>query len=209
VRLLVFAAIALGIAPARADESPPGSPSRPDAAAPDDAEARSKKAAFLADKASRRDVHAARAASTAPQHPITLRNVWTDEALPLDPARAPSAPVIDHLLRCHYTNQSTVMDPRLASLLLQAAAKFRAPLIEIVSGYRAPKYQLMLRKKGREVARDSQHPLGHAVDFRLRGVRTRALYRYVRSLGVGGVGLYPESEFVHADVGRVRTWRGH
>jgi uncharacterized protein YcbK (DUF882 family) len=115
----------------------------------------------------------------------------------------------DELLRCHYTNQSTAMDDRLLPTLLKAAAKFGARTIDIVSGFRAPKYQLMLRKKGHEVARDSEHPRGHAVDFRLPDVPTRVLLRFVRSLHLGGVGYYPESRFVHADVGRIRFWRGH
>ena len=98
--------------------------------------------------------------------------------------------------------------PRLASVILTAAANFKATLIEVVSGYRAPKYNLMLRKKGHAVARESQHPLGQAVDFRLIGVATNQLYRFVRSLRVGGVGFYPHSGFVHADVGPIRTWKG-
>jgi uncharacterized protein YcbK (DUF882 family) len=67
----------------------------------------------------------------------------------------------------------------------------------------------MLRKKGHEVARDSEHPRGHAVDFRIPQVPTKVLLRWVRSLHLGGVGYYPESKFVHCDVGRVRFWRGH
>jgi uncharacterized protein YcbK (DUF882 family) len=47
------------------------------------------------------------------------------------------------------------------------------------------------------------------VDFRLPGIATRKLLRFVRSLHLGGVGYYPESAFVHADVGPVRFWRGH
>jgi uncharacterized protein YcbK (DUF882 family) len=66
----------------------------------------------------------------------------------------------------------------------------------------------MLRKKGHEVARDSQHTYGHAVDFRIPGVATRALLEYVKSLHLGGAGYYPDSEFVHADTGPVRFWAG-
>jgi uncharacterized protein YcbK (DUF882 family) len=67
----------------------------------------------------------------------------------------------------------------------------------------------MLRKKGHEVARDSEHPRGHAVDFRIPDVPTLTLLRFIKSLHLGGVGYYPESNFVHADVGRIRFWRGH
>jgi uncharacterized protein YcbK (DUF882 family) len=66
----------------------------------------------------------------------------------------------------------------------------------------------MLRKKGHQVARSSQHVEGHAVDFRIRGVPTRTLLQFVRSLRLGGVGFYPHSQFVHSDTGRIRYWTG-
>lgn len=173
----------------------------------------SKKAAFLADKAEREDRHLERAPKPLPAaHVLTLHNMWTNESLPLvigAAAAAPDDPRFDTLTRCHYTNQATTMDPRLEGAILRAAEKFKATYVEIVSGFRAPKYQLMLRKKGHEVARDSEHPRGHAVDFRIPNVPTKVLLRFVRSLHLGGVGYYPESRFVHCDVGRVRFWKGH
>ncbi len=170
----------------------------------------SKKEAFLRDKQDRKDVRATKLPPPAAAPVLTLHNVWTNESLPvaLTPAPKPAAP-FDQLTRDHFTNQATKMDPRLFATVVQAAEKFHARYVEIVSGFRAPKYQLMLRKKGHEVARDSQHPRGTAVDFRIAGVPTKILLRYVRSLHLGGVGYYPESKFVHADVGPVRFWRGH
>ena len=100
------------------------------------------------------------------------------------------------------------MDTRLIGVLTRVAGKFSARRIDVVSGYRSPKYNLMLRKKGRQVARDSQHTHGNAVDFRIKGVTTRQVLHYVRSLRVGGVGFYPHSQFVHSDTGRVRYWTG-
>jgi len=174
----------------------------------DDEEEPSKKTAFLREKGERPDVRAAAPRLAAPTPVLTLRNVWTRESYPVPlPARPGSVPFRE-LTRCHFTNQAAAMDERLLDGILKAAAHFKAKTIEVVSGFRAPKYQLMLRKKGHEVARDSQHPLGHAVDFRLPGSSTNALYRFVRGLRVGGVGFYPGSAFVHADVGRVRVWRG-
>lgn len=167
----------------------------------------SKKARFLAGKA-RHPVRARRAPRAPALHVLTLRNQWTRELLPVDPQHPPAPAVVDRFLRCHYTNQATDMDPRLLDVALRAARHFKATFIQVVSGYRAPKYNLMLRKKGHAVARESQHPLGHALDFRLPGTATRKLYRFVRGLRLGGVGYYPESAFVHADVGPVRTWRG-
>lgn len=139
----------------------------------------------------------------------TLYNVWTREALPILPGQAPAIGGRFHLfLRDHYTNQATQMDVRLVDVLTRVANKFSAKRIEVVSGYRSPKYNLMLRKKGHQVARNSQHMEGNAVDFRIRGVGTKQVLHFVRSLRIGGVGYYPNSQFVHSDTGRIRYWTG-
>jgi uncharacterized protein YcbK (DUF882 family) len=139
----------------------------------------------------------------------TLFNIWTHEALPILPGDGHE---IDNrfrlFLRDHFTNQATHMDVRLIDVLRRVAGKFSARRIEVVSGYRSPKYNLMLRKKGHQVARHSQHMEGHAVDFRIRGVATRQVLHYVRSLRMGGVGFYPHSQFVHSDTGPIRYWTG-
>ena len=137
----------------------------------------------------------------------TLFNIWTHEALPILPGE-PMEDRFHGFLRDHFTNQATHMDTRLVSVLTSVANKFSAKRIEIVSGYRSPKYNLMLRKKGHQVARHSQHMEGHAVDFRVRGVPTRTVLHYVRSLRIGGVGYYPHSQFVHSDTGPIRYWTG-
>lgn len=137
----------------------------------------------------------------------TLFNVWTREALPLLPGPLPSLR-LHPFLRDHHTNQATHMDTRLLDVLAAAGERFAARRIEVVSGYRSPKYNLMLRKKGHQVARSSQHVEGQAVDFRIRGVPTKSLLQFVRSLRRGGVGFYPHSQFVHSDTGPIRFWKG-
>jgi hypothetical protein len=137
----------------------------------------------------------------------TLYNVWTHEALPI----LPGQPIEDYFhtfLRDHFTNQTTHMDTRLVDVLKRVADRFSAKRIDVVSGYRSPKYNLMLRKKGHQVARHSQHMEGNAVDFRVRGVATRQILHFVRSLHMGGVGFYPHSQFVHSDTGKIRYWTG-
>jgi hypothetical protein len=144
-----------------------------------------------------------------PEPVVSAFNYWTRDVLAFDPARPDvDGETFSKFLHCHFTGQSTEMDMRLLGVLAGAAKHFASPRIEIVSGYRAPKFNLMLRKKGHEVARDSQHTYGHAVDFRIPGVATRALLEYVKSIRLGGAGFYPESEFVHADTGPLRTWAG-
>jgi Bacterial protein of unknown function (DUF882) len=137
----------------------------------------------------------------------TLFNIWNREALPLI-AGQPYKHRFQLFLRDHYTKQSTQSDTRLASILAAAAIRFHAPRVDIVSGFRSPKYNLMLRKKGHQVARESQHMQGTAVDFRVRGVDTETLREFVRSLRLGGVGYYPRTRFIHADTGKVRYWQG-
>jgi hypothetical protein len=137
----------------------------------------------------------------------TLYNLWNREAWPLIPGQPYKRP-FQLFLRDHYTKESTWADTRLVHILAAAALRFRSNRVEVVSGYRSPKYNLMLRKKGRQVARESQHLQGTAVDFRVYNVKTEALHEFVRALRLGGVGFYPRTRFVHADTGKVRYWSG-
>ena len=141
-------------------------------------------------------------------HPITtLFNIWNREAMPLL-AGQPYKHRFQLFLRDHYTEQSTQADTRLATIQAEEAIRFHAPRFEVVSGYRSPKYNLMLRKKGHQVARESQHTQGNAVDFRIHVVDTEALREFVRGLHMGGVGFYPRTHFIHADTGKIRYWQG-
>ena len=175
-----------------------------------DDEARVKKSAWLAEKAER-GASPAVEPQQEPEHPLSLHNLWSDETWPL-PSTLPEEEaqrVFDEVTRCHFTRRTAHMAPALLPLVRRAAETFKSPVVEIVSGFRAPKYQLMLRKKGHEVARDSEHPRGEAVDFRLPNTPTKKLLGFVRAQRLGGVGYYPVSQFVHADVGPIRYWKGH
>ena len=78
--------------------------------------------------------------------------------------------------------------------------------VHIVSAYRSPKTNEMLRKKGSGVAKKSQHLEGKAIDFRLPGVDTAKLRDLAKAMRRGGVGYYHDSDFIHVDSGRVRYW---
>lgn len=78
--------------------------------------------------------------------------------------------------------------------------------VNIISGYRSPRTNAMLRARSEGVARRSFHLRGMAIDLRLPGLATSGIARTARQLGVGGVGYYDDSDFVHVDVGPVRTW---
>src|SRR5262249_50781325 len=79
---------------------------------------------------------------------------------------------------------------------------------QIICGYRSPKTNAMLHEKSNQVASGSQHLLGKAVDVRIGGVELANLRKAALSVGAGGVGFYPTSNFVHVDTARVRQWSG-
>lgn len=80
-------------------------------------------------------------------------------------------------------------------------------VVEIISGYRSPRTNSMLRAGGNGgVARRSLHMDGRAIDFRLPGTALSRVRQAGLDLKRGGVGYYPRSNFVHVDNGRVRFW---
>lgn len=79
-------------------------------------------------------------------------------------------------------------------------------VFEVISAYRSPETNEKLRDRSSGVASNSQHVHGKAIDVRLRGFDTRQLRDTAQQLKRGGVGYYAQSDFVHVDTGRVRTW---
>jgi uncharacterized protein YcbK (DUF882 family) len=155
-------------------------------------------------------------AGDAPPLLGTLVQTHTEERVPLD-ALSPTPDRFASLLCDRVTGEHHSFDPRLLDLLRSLAHRHPGARFELVSGYRSPKLNEMMRKKGHHVASHSQHSLGHAVDFRVverdaaKGVDPRILEREIRELGWdGGVGVYTSSGdwFVHADVGAQRRWGG-
>ena len=139
---------------------------------------------------------------------VNLYNQWTHEWLAVDPDVAPPPEPVNRFLRDHYTNKSNTMDGKLVGILLAAAKHFHSDTVDIVSGFRHPKFNLILRKKGHQVARDSQHTHGNAVDFFIPRVTAQQLHAWAKEQKLGGVGLYLESGFVHMDTGPIRYWSG-
>lgn len=80
--------------------------------------------------------------------------------------------------------------------------------VGLVSGYRSPRTNAMLRAGSEGVARNSLHTLGMAADVRFPGIPSEAAWQAAVALGMGGAGLYRRSDFVHLDVGPVRRWGG-
>lgn len=114
---------------------------------------------------------------------------------------------INHLLRDHRTGEKHPIDTGLLDLLHRVQLKLgRAREIHVISGYRSPRTNSLLRQASGGVAKRSLHMQGQAIDIRIPGVATETVYAAARELKGGGVGLYRKSRFVHLDTGRVRTW---
>jgi uncharacterized protein YcbK (DUF882 family) len=111
------------------------------------------------------------------------------------------------ILRDFRTGEARPIDQRLLDLLwrLRTALDTTEPY-EVISGYRSPRTNAMLRRQGRGVSRISLHMQAMAIDVRVPGRSLTAVREAARALRSGGVGYYPASDFVHVDVGRLRYW---
>ena len=116
---------------------------------------------------------------------------------------------INRVLRDFRTDQVAAIDTGLLDLLhrVNAALGTSRPF-QVISGYRSPASNQMLSSHSSGVAKHSLHMEGKAIDIRLPGIPLADLRRAGLMLKGGGVGYYPGSNFVHLDVGRVRTWGG-
>jgi uncharacterized protein YcbK (DUF882 family) len=114
---------------------------------------------------------------------------------------------VAHVLRDHRTGDVHPIDPGLLDQLhdLQVLAD-RDDAFQVISGYRSPQTNGMLRSRSSGVATRSLHMDGRAIDIRLTGFPTKKLRDLALSLKRGGVGYYAASDFVHVDTGRVRYW---
>lgn len=99
------------------------------------------------------------------------------------------------------------IDINLIYLLDHVQDYFQADTVEIICGYRSPGFNHSLRAQGRNVAEQSYHMNGIAVDIHLDEIPENRLAQYLRSLKKGGVGYYPKLLMVHVDLGIQRFWQ--
>ncbi len=116
---------------------------------------------------------------------------------------------INHFLRDWRSQDQTTMDRHLFDILWEVYRDVdgKKP-IQIISAYRSPATNAMLRRRSSGVARFSQHMLGHAMDFFIPDVQLEQIRFAGLRLQRGGVGFYPTSgsPFVHLDTGSIRHW---
>jgi uncharacterized protein YcbK (DUF882 family) len=152
------------------------------------------------------------AAAAVPAHRLSFYHIHTGEKLSVtyrengEVVPAALAEINRHL-RDFRTEQIHDID---VALLDQLSALFTAfdhrGNFEVISGYRSPRTNAALRHATTGVAERSLHIEGRAIDVRLTSAKTADLRAAALSLKSGGVGYYPESNFVHVDTGKFRSW---
>jgi uncharacterized protein YcbK (DUF882 family) len=167
---------------------------------------------FLAGSASL--ILPAPALATIGSRSLAFDNIHTGERLKVDYWRngqyLPDAlSEVNHVLRDFRTGEVHPIASDLLDLLVALRARLESSEpVSVISGYRSPLTNAMLRgEHGHSgVATKSLHMQGMAIDIRIAGRSLAALHNAALTLRGGGVGYYPASDFVHVDVGRVRTW---
>jgi uncharacterized protein YcbK (DUF882 family) len=116
---------------------------------------------------------------------------------------------INHFMRDWRTDGVKSMDLRTVDIMAAAHNLMDAqePYL-LLSGYRSPQTNAMLRSRSRGVAKNSLHMQGQAADLRLSTRSVSQMAKAAAACKGGGVGKYSRSNFVHMDCGVVRTWGG-
>lgn len=144
---------------------------------------------------------------------LELKNVHTDEEINffIPKSLAVSSAAIskfDHICRDWRYNQITKMDRQLLSILAKICEESvdeEKPIsVEILSGFRTPKTNEMLRRQSNLVAKNSYHKIGKALDFRLPGINGKRVKASAELNAYGGLGVY--KNFIHIDTGPQRRW---
>ncbi len=114
---------------------------------------------------------------------------------------------IDYILHDHRTGEVHPIDVKLLDFLYDLLVEVgNQGEVHIISGYRSPATNQVLRKHSNSVAKTSLHMRGKALDFRLPGTDTAVLENTAKAMKRGGVGYYKKSDFIQIDTGRVRSW---
>ncbi|MDE0201837.1 MAG: DUF882 domain-containing protein [Rhodospirillaceae bacterium] len=143
---------------------------------------------------------------------VPIRNLWTDERRDLVYWRdgtydRHALEAYSYLFRDRRNGEvEPIFYGVLDQLFFLWKALERPARIDLVSGYRSAGTNAWLRATSGGVARNSLHTIGMAADVRVPGLATEAVWRAAVDLRRGGAGLYRASDFVHLDVGPVRSW---
>lgn len=116
---------------------------------------------------------------------------------------------INNLMADKRSGETTLMELSLIETLhkIHTISGSKEP-IDVICGYRSPTTNAHLRETKSGVAKHSYHSLGQAADICIKDIPLERVHEIATSLNLGGVGFYPNSGFVHIDVGPARTWHG-
>ncbi len=144
--------------------------------------------------------------------PIRLYNIHTKETLSINTDKPienifETMVRVNHFFRDHRQNAAHAMDINLLYQLGELQSRVDSTAVfEIVAGYRTESTNVLLRKTSRNVAKNSYHLQGRAIDLRLPGTKTHRLKDSAVAMKSGGVGYYAKSNFIHLDTGPIRYW---
>ncbi|AHB49454.1 hypothetical protein W911_15305 [Hyphomicrobium nitrativorans NL23] len=116
---------------------------------------------------------------------------------------------IDWIMRDWRRDESIKMDPKTIDIIWEMHRELGSQKpVSIISGYRSPATNTMLRKTRGGQAQRSHHMTGKAIDISFPDVPIRRMRYSAMIRERGGVGYYPTSgiPFVHVDSARVRHW---
>jgi uncharacterized protein YcbK (DUF882 family) len=144
---------------------------------------------------------------------LSFHHMHTDESITVayrigDHYQRSALQKLNQFFRDFRTGDSIAMDPRLMDLLYDMKSYLgnSDACYQILSAYRSPQTNAMLRRTSRGVAKNSLHLTGQAVDIRLPDQSCCCIRDAALALRRGGVGYYRRSNFVHVDTGAVRRW---
>ncbi|MCI4187943.1 YcbK family protein [Dickeya dianthicola] len=150
--------------------------------------------------------------STSRPRILTLNNINTGERIKVefsDGRRYNKEELsrLNHFFRDYRANKVKTIDPALFDQLyrLQVMLGSSKP-VQLISGYRSYSTNEDLRSHSKGVAKQSYHTQGKAMDFHIEGVQLANIRKAAMKMRAGGVGYYPQSNFVHIDTGDVRNW---
>lgn len=145
-------------------------------------------------------------------HPLAFHHTHTGEDLKIrysfkKGCSTSTEHKVNEFLRDFRTEEVYPIDMKLLGILTQIQLLSGSNgIFEIISGYRSPETNRLLRLRSSGVAQNSLHMQGKAVDIRLTDVPTRKIRHIATLIRRGGVGYYAQSDFVHLDTGEFRTW---
>jgi uncharacterized protein YcbK (DUF882 family) len=117
---------------------------------------------------------------------------------------------INTLMRDRHVNHAGEIDPELIDYLVDIRKRLGLPEtvpFQILSGYRTNRTNSTLAVGNGNVAKESLHIHGWAVDFRIDGVNGKAICEIAKTMQRGGVAFYPSDNHLHVDLGNIRTWQ--